>query len=562
MKITLRRCLLVFAVCVFALAQTKFSDGPIIPTTTVGGLPAASASTGKSFYVSDGNPGCGTGGGTTLALCRSNGSSWATVSGGSGGGATAASTLTDGLFVRTSSTVVTLTFPVAGTNMGSSSYVSPLAGTVTLTLSAGAAAAGTTFYLYWNPASPTTVIVDTSGSSGSLADVACGGTLGCSTGNNGAAAYPLRVKPIGRLTAGNSTANQFDAFSSCNPGVSFSTGCADDRAFLSVSAVNVGTGITQVVSNGVTTLSVDGSIVPFTFFGTSAPGSVSGNLPGDLFSDTTDHNIYQCNAPSGTSAPACTSVSVGSWTQLNGGGSGWNPLDYTVVNLADDFFPGGTTSLLSGLFWWPNYVGSGFAASLNPSPVNHPGVAQLQTTTATNDQTNIAMMNSNNQAYSFHLGTSGDFLTWEVNSIIESDTAVTTTSFWTGFTSGYTNISYSPTSSIGVYYDTTAHACSSGSSSTADLVYIVRAASTDTCHDSGIAVAANTWYRVRIVSSTAGTIGFQVSTNGGAYSTLFNINTNVPTVALLPNFGVITRTTAARNMYVDRWAFNATGISR
>lgn len=58
------------------------------------------------------------------------------------------------------------------------------------------------------------------------------------------------------------------------------------------------------------------------FFGTAAPGSVAGNLPGDLFSDTTNHNDYWCNAVSGTSAPACTSVTTGGWTLLNGGGGG------------------------------------------------------------------------------------------------------------------------------------------------------------------------------------------------------------------------------------------------
>lgn len=60
--------------------------------------------------------------------------------------------------------------------------------------------------------------------------------------------------------------------------------------------------------------------VPQLFFGTAAPGSVAGNLPGDLFSDTTNHNDYWCGATSGTAAPACTTVATGSWTLLNGGG--------------------------------------------------------------------------------------------------------------------------------------------------------------------------------------------------------------------------------------------------
>jgi hypothetical protein len=58
------------------------------------------------------------------------------------------------------------------------------------------------------------------------------------------------------------------------------------------------------------------------FFVTAPPGSIAGNLPGDTVSDSTNHNDYWCNAPSGTAAPACTSVTTGGWTLLNGGGGG------------------------------------------------------------------------------------------------------------------------------------------------------------------------------------------------------------------------------------------------
>jgi hypothetical protein len=54
------------------------------------------------------------------------------------------------------------------------------------------------------------------------------------------------------------------------------------------------------------------------FFGTSAPGSVTGNKPGDSFTDTTNHNYYICNAPFGTPVPACTSVSSSGWLKVNG----------------------------------------------------------------------------------------------------------------------------------------------------------------------------------------------------------------------------------------------------
>jgi hypothetical protein len=69
-----------------------------------------------------------------------------------------------------------------------------------------------------------------------------------------------------------------------------------------------------------TTLDAKTTLIAQKFFGTTAPGSVAGNLPGDTFNDTTNNKTYTCNAPSGTSAPACTSVAPGQW-QLAGGSS-------------------------------------------------------------------------------------------------------------------------------------------------------------------------------------------------------------------------------------------------
>ena len=60
-------------------------------------------------------------------------------------------------------------------------------------------------------------------------------------------------------------------------------------------------------------------ITPQKFFGTAAPGSVAGNFPGDLYTDTTAHKEYFCNAPVGSAAPACTTVSSAGWVQMLSG---------------------------------------------------------------------------------------------------------------------------------------------------------------------------------------------------------------------------------------------------
>lgn len=69
----------------------NFLSGALrFPEKTIATLPAAASSTGKIYIVTDGLSGsdCLTGGGSTPALCRSSGSSWASLGGSGGGGGT------------------------------------------------------------------------------------------------------------------------------------------------------------------------------------------------------------------------------------------------------------------------------------------------------------------------------------------------------------------------------------------------------------------------------------------------------------------------------------------
>jgi hypothetical protein len=55
----------------------------------------------------------------------------------------------------------------------------------------------------------------------------------------------------------------------------------------------------------------------------------------------------------------------------------------------------------------------------------------------------------------------------------------------------------------------------SSNESTTNWVYEVIVGGTKTCYNSGLAVAPNTWYHVRIYSATPGAIQFQIN---GSYS--------------------------------------------
>lgn len=85
----------------------------------------------------------------------------------------------------------------------------------------------------------------------------------------------------------------------------------------SVTSVSCGTGLSGGTITTTGTCAVIVTAIGQKFFGTSAPTSPSGNLPGDTFSDTTNFKVYGCTAPSGTSAPACTAVGLGNWVLLN-----------------------------------------------------------------------------------------------------------------------------------------------------------------------------------------------------------------------------------------------------
>lgn len=78
------------------------------------------------------------------------------------------------------------------------------------------------------------------------------------------------------------------------------------------------------------------------FFGAGAPGTISGNEPGDLYFDTPNSNVYGCLATAGTSPPACTTVAPSNWVQLNGAGG-------SMV------YPGGGIPNSTGTAWGTSY---------------------------------------------------------------------------------------------------------------------------------------------------------------------------------------------------------------
>lgn len=221
---------------------------------------------------------------------------------GSGGGSS-----TNWVLTRTSNTVYTIAPPASG-------YVVEVCGnksvrmtaTATITLNASSGAAFSTAWAYYD-CTTSTLKVDTNSNMTQANITLANMAFGSAT----ATGFPNGSNRIVALTAGNTAVNQWDA--------SPTTDWQSNQGTVIISA---GADVTRTLNaDGSTTLAVDTTVVPQKWFGTAPPGSVAGNLPGDLFSDTTNKNEYWCAAPSGTAAPACTTVSAGGWTQLNGGSS-------------------------------------------------------------------------------------------------------------------------------------------------------------------------------------------------------------------------------------------------
>jgi len=104
----------------------------------------------------------------------------------------------------------------------------------------------------------------------------------------------------------------------------------------------------QASAGNAPVISLDTTKVPRKFFGTAAPTTVATNLPGDFFTDTTAHNEYVCNAPSGTAAPACTAVAAAEWLLLNPAGGITPPVTFTDIATPGNPAPASTTWYTKG----------------------------------------------------------------------------------------------------------------------------------------------------------------------------------------------------------------------
>lgn len=410
--------------------------------------------------------------------------------------------MTDLQVTRTSSTVLNI---AAGSARIGSVTTAYSAATATLSGSV----ASSTAYVYVSSAGILTV-----GHNGA-ATVTCSG---CTTAT-GVSAFPSDSLPVATATY---TSSAWDV-----------SGISDKRAFLSRSPVASGDGIALTYApTGATTVSTDSATVPRYSTGSGVP-SASCTQGRDFYLDTAAGTLYQC-------------IATNTWAAVV------RP-DNSVFTLLDEFC--GTATQQFDLNW--TLIGNGNDSTYDQSSFDRPCVTNVNSTGAnatsglvlryglTNDATNFGIMDG------WTTKTGMEFI------FIFRTEEIGQTKFRVGLTSAMAEAQ--PANGIFVEYNNNTTCTTTGSDTT--WKYYTRASSVSSSA-TGPSVAAYTWYKVRIRSTTVGTWLFSVSTNGGAYSAEQSLSTNVPTAKLAPFFQEVSCDANYARMWMDYFSAQVTGVSR
>ncbi|MGA2134997.1 MAG: glycosyl hydrolase family 28-related protein [Bryobacteraceae bacterium] len=258
------------------------------------------------------------------------------------------------------------------------------------------------------------------------------------------------------------------------------------------------------------------------------------------------------------------SASGGSYTFRNNlsntsGTVDFTPLDSSVMNAVEEFLPSRDyNGLIGTLGWGVTTLGTTCSNYMSQGVANHPGIFYMSSGTNSGDGCSLTLSDSVDGAvYPFtKMGSGGAWSYWEMQAIVETDpNGVAGARYLAGFSDN--QAAYHPASGneIAVRYDAAGGGCPSNESTT-NWIYEVIVAGAKTCVNSGVTVAPNTWYHVRIYSSTQGTVQFQINgANSGSIAT-------VPTVNLAPQFINMSTGGGSEAMSVDWWAMKIQGLTR
>jgi hypothetical protein len=259
-------------------------------------------------------------------------------------------------------------------------------------------------------------------------------------------------------------------------------------------------------------------------------------------------NCTQTSACAAGGAGAMAMAVNGAWSCAGAGGGSntfrnnltttsgtvdFTPLDSSVMNAVEEFLPGkNTNGLIGNLNWDVVTLGTTCGNYMSKGIANHPGIFLLNSGGTAGDGCSLTLSDSPDGAvYSLaNLGTGGAWSYWEAQAILQTDAnGVASARYLMGFSDNQSGYHAANGNEIAVRYDPAGGGCPLNESTT-NWIYEVIVAGTKTCLNSGLAVAANTWYHMRIYSTAQGTIQFQINgANPGSVAA-------APTATLTPQF--------------------------
>lgn len=258
-----------------------------------------------------------------------------------------------------------------------------------------------------------------------------------------------------------------------------------------------------------------------------------------------------------TNGSACSAGGGASFDRTKVGGS--------ALGITDEMFPvGNFIQTGNGQLGWIK-AGTGSESNLAGTS-NHPGLLQIQTGTTASDTIHWVLDTENVGAINLtnRLDASCGCTSWDQTIIIGTDTltpSITSTTFQIGWTATTAML---PNNSIVVRYSDQSLTCTNGdANSTANfMLEVIDNSGVTRCANTGVAVASNTYYSIRLYSTTLGTIGAQVSTSGGGYSSAVTVSAGIPSVSLRPIFSIETHNTTGKRLIEDLWHLEMSGLTR
>jgi hypothetical protein len=235
-----------------------------------------------------------------------------------------------------------------------------------------------------------------------------------------------------------------------------------------------------------------------------------------------------------------------------GGGEVYFVDDFLMIN------PGGFTvaasePLTSDTMWDAAPITGGTTGTVLAAAGSfiNPGQIMLNTPATTGDGVCIAKVGTSSSFGPF--GVLGSNANWEVDFWIQTPSVITNYAVRVGFATGATGYKTdAPTGGVWAEFDT-----ANANSNTNWTLRTVNSSASNFV-SSGVAVAASTFYHIRIASSVSGTISLQVGSANGALSAAVTSSTDIDTtnpyqltVQLIP------RTTSAVSLIVDRVSYIA-----